>query len=325
MKILFLSLSITFSWHLVFANNSNCGNRSNQLSSQLTSFERLQQRLCESNSEFCGQLQQTALVGPESARVVSKDPNSEEAQIAESNGPVVFCGQNRGALSLYTINDRTYLIGAAHSFYNEESGEQHCSDTTAKVFLDNHYYGEGGPQNIDGTKFYEFNVETLVNENNRFNTNPENDFVIFDVTDVEGITTNQLGRERQTLSLATESNEELIANYSRNPNTVFISKRLNYENSIPTVIEMGQNITTSASNNFLKYSFDTGGLSSGASLISKNNDELLGLGIDIGSNKERYDQSTADKSGTMEGNLFLPASRIWEALEEKNIYRNLMI
>lgn len=283
----------------------------------LTSLQRLQNRICESNPEFCGKLQPASVVGEESAHIVSNDPNTEEAQIAESNGPVVFCGRKVGSMTLYRVNGKLYFIGAAHSFYEGGTNNLKCSDEEAKVFLDYHY--KGNPD-IDPSKHYTIKMPPLNHESDFSDFN--NDIAIFEVPEESDVLRNQTGGERPVLSLSQASDEELVR-YSRSQDTLFISSRNNFGDGRQTTLERGRDFFSVGWREQFKHTFDTGGGSSGASIISHERGQLVGLGIHVKTrgSDEGIPQEIALNPKHRDGNWFIPASKVWDEFEKSGVMR----
>ena len=95
-----------------------------------------------------------SLIGEESARILSSDPETREAKYAEVLGAAVACGKNSGALNIISYKGKFYLIGAAHAFYKD--GLLKCDEGFGSFYPDGHYYPGSSEHGATGRNI-EFN------------------------------------------------------------------------------------------------------------------------------------------------------------------------
>ena len=99
------------------------------------------------------------IIGEEDGTIVSSDPKSPDAQLAEVIGPSQACGKGSGTLSLIEYKQAHYLLGAAHSFYQD--GKLKCKAGFGFFQPDTHYKGQ---PNVRSTKKYRFQLPPLNHE-----------------------------------------------------------------------------------------------------------------------------------------------------------------
>jgi len=270
----------------------DCGNRSNSLGGQMNDLQ--------------GLVHKVALVGEESGREVSSDPNTEEARNAEATGQSFSCRKNSGTLNLIEYNGRKVLIGAAHSFYDNEN--LLCDEGFGTFFPDDHY----SPNRNSGITFnrgYKFKLPPL-NHETAYKGSPigisstENlkDFVILEIED-ENLLKRQLGGLRASMRMEDVPTARLN-NLSNNQNLSLISSRRNFYDRKQVSIESGCKILNIANNNQLRqHTCDTGFGSSGSSLSYVDSmGQLKSLGIHYGSDGNR--------------NFFVPSENIVRSLNK---------
>jgi len=257
------------------------------------------------------------IIGQESGRTISNNPNSPEAQMAEAVGYGIICGtQDVGSLSLIEHNGKHYLLGAAHGFY-KDNGDPTCDTTEGMFYPDDHYVDTPG---VNAKRGYAFalppiNAASLLKTKtttNYIGADNLNDFVLLEIKDVS-VLKNQLGEDRASLRLArTPSNR--LTDYAQNSNITIISGRKNYHNFEQVSIEHGCSVSDINSRTpIMRHNCDTGTGSSGASLISQENGQLYSLGVHYGGNESTYQEF---ESNIARGNLFIPSNHILDVLEE---------
>jgi hypothetical protein len=282
----------------------DCGNRSNSMVGQMNDLQGLVHRV--------------GLVGGETGRVVSDDPSSIEAKIAEASGTARFCGKSVGTLNLIEHNGRHYLIGNSHSFY--EDGALKCGDLEGKIYPDLHHSSSN--QNIDRKRGYSFKLPPLNHETAlKFATGKTdqkkiNDLVVLEITD-SSLLASQSGGNRKAIKMVDTASENL-KDMSNATDVIIISKRQNFDSFKTASVENNCRVNNFVENGVVsklkKHSCDTGGGSSGASLNfldSQNN--LHSLGIHYGG-RDSTAEDFADETSE-EGNFFIPSSQVIEVLD----------
>lgn len=270
---------------------------------------------------FCENIQNAALQGEESGRVVSNGPETEEAKMAEAVGSATVCGYRMGTLGLYEHNGKHYLIGTAHGFY-KDNGDVFCAvdrngnkTTEGKFYPDQHYANTPG---IDPKKSYAFqlpplNAGTLQKlKVTGLNNGKMNDFVILELKN-SSILKNQLGRKRAAIKLARIPKSKM-AHFSNYNEVFFMGNRKNYYKYSKTSIEYGCSLREMhAKLGIMKHNCDSGSNSSGAPLLTKIRNSLYSLGVNYAGVV-----STAEEFNTKKfyGNYFTPSHHILDVLEK---------
>lgn len=256
------------------------------------------------------------IVGEESAQVVSGDPNSLEAQIAETTGDSVFCGKSPGTLNLVEQNNQFFLVGTAHGFYRE--GKLIC-DEKIGIFKPDKHYRNNLASGFDFNKGYQFEIPPLNHQQlSEFNfekisiTDEKSiyDIAIFKIKDFS-LLQRQNDQPRRKIKMVNIDNSELKG-LSKSFKSFFISRRDNFGNFQTEGIEYDcefNDFKRRYNNSKLKkMSCDTGGNSSGGFLmqISKLDNELHSYGVYFGGSlfstiPDFYDENSSS------GNFFIPS------------------
>lgn len=263
-------------------------------------------------------LQKVALIGEESGRVVSDDPDTHEAQVEEATGYGLICGKDVGTLNLIEHNGHKVLVGTAHGFYKD--GKIGCNKDFGEFFPDDHY--DSNPH-IDHKRGYAFELPPLNHEeaiegsdSNALFPGAEKDFVVLKIKDTS-LFNRQVGGQRTSIKLSKKGLEDL-ENLSKEQNIYISSGRENFHNYKKVSYQDGCSIKPLpkgiASKSF-KHNCDTGLGSSGALL---KYDSPTGATLSPGLNvAEHPDDLTEERfQNTYEGNYFIPAKYIVESLDK---------
>lgn len=263
-----------------------------------------------------------SMVGEENGRVISNDPTTAEAQLGEASGHSLACGKFSAQLSLIEHKGKKYLLGAAHSFY--ENGALKCDEGFGSFYPDHHYKDANNP-NIDPEKSYRFKLpplndaSALKKDFNKLSLESINDFVILEIEDTS-LLQNQLGQERTSLRLANLSTADLPS-YSQDNNVQISGVRDNFQNYQSTAINDNCSIRSfigpASAIGALKHSCDTGNGSSGASLITLRNNQAYSLGVHFHSTSTpTSDQDFIDSD---RGNYLIPSEKIIQSIENLQV------
>lgn len=246
----------------------------------------------ERNTQPLERVYAAALVGEESARILSSDPESQEARQGEARGQSVTCGRNSGALNIISYNGRFYLIGAAHAFYKD--GDLKCDDNFGSFYPDDHYYPESSEYaasgfNIEFNRAITFslpplNAETAQKYFRDIGTRDArnlNDFVILQITG-DDFLTRQAGGYRQFMVLSEAPAGDLVA-LSLEENVQIIASRKNFYDKFEVGIEDNCKVELSPLTGILRHGCDTGQGSSGSALTYlSESGQIFAIGFHYG-------------------------------------------
>lgn len=230
-----------------------------------------------------------SLIGEESARILSSDPETREAKYAEVLGAAVACGKNSGALNIISYKGKFYLIGAAHAFYKD--GLLKCDEGFGSFYPDGHYYpgsSEHGAtgRNIEFNRSITFALPPLNDDfalkdtHNITASNKRNldDFVIFDIIGYDFLY-RQTGGYRWPMVLSDSPADDLVVLSSRE-NVQIISSRKNFHKKYEVGIEDNCQVELSVRSGLLRHGCDTGQGSSGSALFYvSDTGQLTAIGI----------------------------------------------
>ncbi len=266
-------------------------------------------------------LHKVGIVGTESGRVLSNDPETREARIAEAIGSARFCGKTVGTLTLIQHNNRNFLIGTAHSFY--EDGHLLCEDALGFFAPDLHYgeLADGkmvGSREIDRKRLYAFKLPPLNHDTaltyaaDKLDPQKIDDFVILEIEDIS-VLQSQFGEPREVIKLASIDPSNL-SNLSKVYEVFLIARRQNFSKYRQASVEYGCMVGNIESMALIKkHSCDTGGGASGSLLNFFASD---GDAYAIGMHYAGRDSSMDDFNdiNSREGNFFIPSLAIIDAI-----------
>ena len=307
---LFPTLSLAFAGSL--ANKKDCGLKKDPYKD----VSYLQKLICQKAPDQCKNFHNTALIGKESGRVVSSDPNTLEAQIAEASGTGVFCKRIVGTLNLVEYEGKKFLVGTAHGFY--ENGKLLCKNKSGRFFPDIHY-GKNNPHGINYVRGYKFKMPPLNHRDSLKyrisgkNNLKLNDLVVLEVEDNK-LFQRQVGGKRKFIRMADIDSNELPA-LSESTDLFIIGQRTNFEDYKKISYENGCQIETiGRALKVKRHNCDTGNGSSGTSLsfLGGPNKELYSAGIHYGGTSVSQSQFKTGSSG----NYFIPSEYVLNILEK---------
>ena len=266
------------------------------------------------------------LIGEESARIVSSDPETREAKQAEARGQSVACGGNSGALNIIAYKGQFYLIGAAHAYY--KIGHLKCDDGFGSFYPDDHYYpgsSEHGAtgRNIEFNRAITFSLPPLNGEfadkgsqNIAYSDARNlNDFVILDIID-DDFLDRQTGGYRWFMVLSDSPADDLVA-LSYRENVQLISSRKNFHKKYEVGIEDNCQIHLSKRSGLLRHGCDTGQGSSGSALTYvSDTGQLIAIGFhyaSLGSPSKLRPPPDPD------GNYFISSEHILSVLSKLDL------
>jgi len=278
----------------------DCAHRSNTLGSQMNNLQ--------------GLVHKVGLVDNENGRVVSDDPNTLEAQVAEATGDARFCGKTVGTLNLMEIDGEKLLVGNSHGFF--EDGELLCDDKVGQIQPDIQY-GPNNKYGIDFTKGYDFEMPPLNHDEalkklvGKTDSNRLNDLVVLRVKDTS-LFERQVGGERKTIQLVNTAHEEL-KEIAEATTTFTMARRSNFENYRKVSVQYGCEVNDFTVNGnatgLKKHSCDTGPNASGSSInFLDAGQNIHSLGIHYGGADSTYSDFT--DSNSTRGNFFIPSESV---------------
>jgi len=262
----------------------------------------------------------------DSVSIVPSDPNELKAQIAEATGDAKFCGETVGTLNIIEQDDQKYLVGNAHSFYEE--GNLICDDKFGYIMPDVHY-GKSNEYGIDFVKKYKFEMPPLNHsEAKKYNTyltdlDSVRDFVILKILD-ESLFQRQVGGTRRFIKLF-NGDHTVLKEYG-GKNAFLISRRINFhdfkEVSIETGCRIGDFIVNGKLVKIKKHSCDTGKNSSGSSINTMYKNQLYSLGIHYGGSTPKIENGIGSSiweilnEYSKKGNFFIPPQEIIRTIKK---------
>ncbi len=271
------------------------------------------------------QLHKATLIGDESARIVSSDPESAEARQAEASGGSVACGMNHGTLNIVSYKGNFYLIGAAHPFYKD--GFLKCNDGFGSFYPDDHYYDgsseyAAGGSNIVFNRPITYSLPPLNQETaEKFpgrivydSSRNLNDLAILRIRDGDFME-RQVGGYRRFMVLSEAPADELMS-LSRKENIQIIAARKNFYKKYEVGIEDDCQVEPSRVKGLLKHSCDTGQGSSGSALTyTSKSGQLVAIGFHYGSVGVDVPKLIQDPNSS-DGNYFISSEQVLSVISD---------
>ncbi len=285
-----------------------------------------------------GILHKVALVDEDNGRIVSNDPSSFEAQMAETNGDAVFCGIAPGTLNIVREGSEIVLVGSGHGFYDEngevrssyvhpKTGETVACDNSFGMFFPDFHYGANNSHGIDHEKGYRFELPPLNRgDAKKFkthitNTENLNDLVVLRISDptlLQRQVKDSSGRylPRKTIEMLNVDHKKLLiyGKKAAKKNISFTTARDNFHSFQEVSYQEGCKLTNYKNTKLIKHTCDSGKSSSGGSINLRHKGSIYSLCIHYGGPGGTVDEALDPNSS--KGNFCIPPQEVIKTIRK---------